>query len=258
MDYTFTAAQTDAAAAAFRSAIKLLAVTIPGSFVETGPNGTLLAVTHAAVPALNAVLSSAATPDAAEIAALAETAAKEAGQAPWSIRIRTEPSTAIRQTADKHGLTTAAQNAFMLLPLADRREVADIPVRRVKGVEFKLFAQVLGEGLGAPPAVVEPIYTARVLDQPGISAYVAEDEHGTAVSAGVSFLNDGYLGIGNFATLPRSQGGGHWRAIAETMLRDGSAAGAHTAYAHAADTELAFYGELEFRNAGSWTTLSVF
>jgi hypothetical protein len=41
MDYTFTAAQTDAAAAAFRSAIELLAVTIPGSFVETGPNGTL-------------------------------------------------------------------------------------------------------------------------------------------------------------------------------------------------------------------------
>ncbi|WP_127509412.1 hypothetical protein [Actinoplanes solisilvae] len=69
---------TDAAATAFRSAIEMLARTIPGSYVETGPTGTLLAVTHAAVPALNPILSAAAEPDAAEIA---EFASKKVGPA---------------------------------------------------------------------------------------------------------------------------------------------------------------------------------
>lgn len=227
------------------------------SSVESGAHGTLLAVTHAAIPALNPVLSSASEPDDSEIAVLASTATQKAGQAPWSIRVREEPSDAVRRIADRHGLVVASRQPFMLLPLAPRGGPA-VRVRRLTGKESTVFARILGAGFGAPPQIVEAIYTPEVLDHPLINAYAAEDELGASVSAGVSFLNDGYLGIGNLATVPELQHHGFGQAVAETILREGRAAGAHTAYLHSTDAALDLFERLGFRTVEHWTTLSAF
>jgi hypothetical protein len=72
-----------------------------------------------------------------EIAGLAETAAKQAGQSPWSIRIRHEPSTAIRQIAKTHGLPNAVRQPFMA-----RGRVTDIAPKVRSPIDVLAFAFV--------------------------------------------------------------------------------------------------------------------
>ncbi|MFI6762800.1 GNAT family N-acetyltransferase [Micromonospora sp. NPDC050417] len=254
---------TAKAALAFQAGIDELAAAIPGSYRERGAHGTLLAVTHAMVPALNPILSAAAKPDAAEIAALAEVADRESGQAPWSIRLRGEPDAEIVRTATRYGLTTTSRQPFMVVSIEGsgpaRPELAsEVRVRRLSGNESDVFAAVLSAGFGAPPEMISAIYTPDVLDNPIVSAYVAENDRGDAVSAGVAFLNDQYLGLANISTVPEFQRQGHGRALTEAILRDGHAAGARTAYLHASEPSLPFFESIGFSTKEYWTMLSAF
>ncbi|MEO3742534.1 GNAT family N-acetyltransferase [Plantactinospora sp. B5E13] len=254
---------TAKAALAFLSGMEDLAAAIPGTYRERGANGSLLALTRAMVPALNPILSAAATPDAAEIAALAEVAARESGPAPWSIRLRGEPTPEIVATATRYGLTTTSTQPFMLESLdgsgPTRPETAsEVRVRRLAGAESATFAAVLSAGFGAPPEMIAAIYTPAVLDSPGTSAYVAENDRGVPVSAGVAFRNDGFLGLANISTVPEFQRRGYGRALTEVILRDGRTAGAHTAYLHANEPSLPFFESVGFSTTEHWTMLSAF
>ncbi|RKR89925.1 acetyltransferase (GNAT) family protein [Micromonospora pisi] len=254
---------TAKAALAFQSGIEELAATIPGSYRERGANGTLLALTHAMVPALNPILSAAAKPDSAEIVALAEVAERESGQAPWSIRFRGEPDEEIARTATRYGLTTTSRQPFMIVSLegygpARPEPTTEVKVRRLSGDESDIFAAVLSAGFGAPPEMISAIYTPKVLDNPSISAYVAENDRGDAVSAGVAFLNDQYLGLANISTVPEFQRQGYGRALTEAILRDGHTAGAHAAYLHASELSLPFFESVGFSTKEYWTMLSAF
>ncbi|MEV4495705.1 GNAT family N-acetyltransferase [Micromonospora arborensis] len=254
---------TAKAALAFQAGIEDLAAAIPGSYRERSANGTLLALTRAMVPALNPILSAAATPDAAEIAALAEVADRESGPAPWSIRLRGEPGPEIMETATRYGLTTTSKQPFMLVSLdgygPTRPEpVSEVRVRRLSGDEAAIFAAVLSAGFGAPPEMISAIYMPAVLDRAGTSAYVAENDRGEAVSAGVAFLNDQYLGLANISTVPAFQRRGYGRALTEAMLRDGHTAGAQAAYLHADEPSLPFFESVGFGTTEYWTMLSAF
>lgn len=246
----------DPSAAAFADGIELLASAVPGAFHTRGPRGTLLALTHAAVPALNPILSPAAEPPATEIADLAAVAAERADGSPWSIRLRGEPPAAVLATAREHGLSSAARQPFMLLPLSPREAAAGIPVRRLAPSEYRIFSEVLSAGFGVPPAIIEAIYSAPVFGLAEITACVAEDGRGRPVATGISVLTGGFLAIGNLASRPDERGQGYARAVLDTLLGHGHAAGAHTAYLHADDATEPFFAGAGFTTAEHWTMLA--
>lgn len=245
---------------AFQEAVAELADLAPSGAVQRGHGSTFMAFTNSRIPALNVVMSVDSRPDPDDIALLAVALEKQAGELPWSIRLRGEPEEDIARFAAKHGLTTRSYQPFMLRPLAD----GDLPsaepdprVRRLHGSEYQTFADVLGSAFGAPAEVVTSLYTQDVLDRPSITAYVAES-NGVPAAAGLSMLAAGHVALGNIGTVLEERGRGLARALVDAMLRDGRTAGAHTAFLHSTDETVSFFEQAGFQTAEFWTSFSAF
>ncbi|MGP4045912.1 GNAT family N-acetyltransferase [Streptomyces sp. 2A115] len=247
------------AAGAFQGAVEALAGALPNGFVELGPGGALLAFTRSQIPALNGIVSTAPTPDKAEIGLLGEKAAAQARGLPWSIRLRGEPDAEIVDLAAAHGLTTLTRQPFMLLPLEGARPVPEFDaitsVRLLRNAEYETFATVLGAAFGAPPAVITSLYTPLVLGRPFVSAYLAEVD-GVPAAAGLAILTERHVGLANIGTLPDYRRRGLGRAVTETILRDALAAGAHTAYLHSTDEAVPLFERAGFRTEESWASFT--
>ncbi|MFD8613159.1 GNAT family N-acetyltransferase [Streptomyces sp. NPDC059631] len=250
------------AAEVFQAAVETLAGVVPDGFHERGPGGSLLAFTGSQIAALNGILSvDPASAAPAEIELLSTRAEQRGAGLPWSIRLRGEPEEKIVRIAADHGLTTITRQPFMLLPLTDGslpvpETVPDsVRVRPLGGDEHETFATVLGGAFGAPPAIISGLYTPAVLDQPFLTAYVAEVE-GVPAAAGLSIVTDQHVGLVNIGTLPAYRRRGIGRAVTGTILREASAAGAHTAYLHSTDEAVPLFAHLGFRTEESWTAFT--
>ena len=248
----------DSSALAFRAAIEMLAEATPGAHHELRAHGTLLAITGAMIPALNPILSPAAEPDVDEIVALAEVAGREAGRSPWSIRIRDEPHAKLVEVAQRSGLSTKATQPFMVRSLDGEPSAGEIPVRRLAGRDYAEFAAVLGAGFGVPAEIISGVFTEQVLDHPQITAYIADSDNGVAAAAAIAFVTDRHLGMANFVWLPELHGPDYGGAVIEASLRDGRAAGAHTAYVHATDSLVPYFETFGFTTREHWSMLSAF
>ncbi|MBL7258899.1 GNAT family N-acetyltransferase [Paractinoplanes lichenicola] len=158
------------------------------------------------------------------------------------------------------GLSCTEQQIFMVAEREGRSSTGSVPadlalVRRLASDEYDTFADVAGRSFGVAPATVSSVYTAEVLANPQIGAYVAETRSGTPVAAGVGILNDGHLGIANVGTIPSFRRQGYARVLTETILRRGALAGAHTAYLHAGPETVPFFERLGFTTRADWTML---
>ncbi|MBU2664890.1 GNAT family N-acetyltransferase [Actinoplanes bogorensis] len=169
--------------------------------------------------------------------------------------LRSRPRSRPR-TADRLGLTEP--RILMVAAMDGRRSAGSVPddlalVRRLASDEYETFAGVVGSAFGVPPGDVSAAYTAEVLANPLIGAYVAETHSGTPVAAGVAILTAGHLGIANVGTVAGFRRSGYARVLTETMLRRGALAGAGTAYLHATDETVPFFERLGFTT--SWPML---
>ncbi|CAM5292728.1 MULTISPECIES: GNAT family N-acetyltransferase [Streptomyces] len=248
------------AAEAFQTATEWLAGVLPDGLHERGPGGALLAVTRSMIPLLNSIMSVTDVPDAAEIGLLCEKAAPHVAQLPWSIRLRGEPGAEIAGIAAARGLRTLTRQPFMLLSLdedRDSRESARGPVtvRPLRDDEDQTFATVLGAAFGAPPMIITSLYTPLVLGQPFVRAYLAEVD-GVPAGAGLAILTERHVGLANIGTLRDHRRRGVGRALTEAILRDGRAAGAHTAYLHSSEEALPLFERAGFRTRESWATFT--
>ncbi|GAB2569127.1 hypothetical protein Aab01nite_08050 [Paractinoplanes abujensis] len=165
-----------------------------------------------------------------------------------------------RQRSAATGLGCTEQQIFMVAGLDGRHSTGSVPadlalVRRLASDEYETFADITGRAFDVAPAAVAALYTAEVLANPRIGAYVAETHNGTAVAAGVGLLTDGHLGIANVATIPAFRRQGYARVLTETILRRGALAGAHTAYLHAAHETVPFFERLGFTTRADWSLL---
>ncbi|MGY5045427.1 GNAT family N-acetyltransferase [Streptomyces sp. 900105755] len=234
---------------------------VPGATRRSGPQGTLLALTQAQIPALNVVMNIAEDPDGEEVADLAAVAAKEAEERgfPWSIRLRGRPDEAIARTADEYGLSCESEQLFMVMPLtgssASQAQDGPVRVRALRGGESNDFAEVVGAGFGAPPVIISSAYTPAVLDAQEITAYLAEID-GVAVAAGLGVMAEGHVGVINIATLPQYRRRGHAQFMIERILSDGRVAGAHTAYLHTSNETVSLFESIGFRTTEKWTSLT--
>lgn len=248
------------AARAFLETVEELARIAPGGAIQRGAGGAVLAFTGSRIPALNVVMSADLHPEPKEIALFSTAAEIRADGLPWTIRLRGEPGAEISRIAADHGLTARTRQPFMLRPLT----VADRPftesrrprIRQLSGSEYETFAAVLGAVAGAPPSVVSSLYTADVLDQPSITAYVAEADDGAPVATVLTVVTAGHLALANVCTLPEYRRRGLARALTGTALRDGQAAGAHTAFLHSTEEALPLFEQAGFRTAEFWTLFS--
>ncbi|MBG7702873.1 GNAT family N-acetyltransferase [Streptomyces sp. MC1] len=248
------------AAKAFQAATERLADVLPNGLHERGPRGALLAVTGSMIPMLNSIMSVTDVPDAAEIELLCEKAAPHVARLPWSIRLRGEPGAEILGIAAAHGLRTLTQQPFMLLSLDEDRDNREsgqgtVTVRPLDDDEHQTFATVLGAAFGAPPMIISSLYTPFVLRQPFVRAYLAEVD-GVPAGAGLAILTERHVGLANIGTLRDHRRQGVGRAVTEAILRDGRAAGAHTAYLHSSDEALPLFEQVGFRTEESWATFT--
>ncbi|WP_250034757.1 GNAT family N-acetyltransferase [Paractinoplanes maris] len=172
--------------------------------------------------------------------------------------VRSRPR--VRPTDTLLGLTGGDEQHFMTAGLEGRTSTGSVPaelalVRRLASDEYETFAHVAGQAFGVPDEVVARVYTAEVLANPLIGAYVAETTSGLVVAAGAGLLTRNQLGVANVGTLPAYRGQGYARVLTEAILRRGRAAGAHTAYLHASDDTVPFFERLGFVPRAEWTML---
>ncbi|MFJ3672456.1 GNAT family N-acetyltransferase [Streptomyces sp. NPDC090106] len=249
-----------AAAEAFQAATERLADVVPNGFHQRGPADALLTVTGSLIPVLNGIMSVSDVPDAQEITLLCEKLQPYVEQLPWSIRLRGEAGQEITGLAARHGLTTRTEQPFMLLSLKDAQErqgtgSGSVTVRPLAADEHETFATVLGTAFGAPPMIISSLYTPHVLGQPFVTTYLAETD-GTPVGAGLAIVGERHVGLANIGVLPVHRRRGAGRALVEAILRDASAAGAHTAYLHSSDEALPLFEQLGFRTRESWSVFT--
>lgn len=173
-------------------------------------------------------------------------------------RVRSRPR--LRSVPTQLGLTGGDEQQFMTTGLERRSSTGSVPaelalVRRLASDEDDTFARVVGQAFGVPEEEVARVYTAEVLANPLIGAYVAETTSGLVVAAGAGLLARNQLGVANVGTLPDHRGQGYARVLTEAILRRGRAAGAHTAYLHASDDTVPFFERLGFTTQDGWTML---
>jgi len=172
--------------------------------------------------------------------------------------LRSRPRT--RGATTRLGLTCGAGQRFMVAEFEGRTSTGSVPaelahIRRLASDEYETFADVVGRSFGVPAEAVARVYTAEVLANPLIGAYVAETTSGLAVAAGAGLLTQSHLGVANVGTLPEYRGRGYARVLTEAILRRGKAAGAHTAYLHTDDDTVPFFARLGFTPRADQTML---
>ncbi|MEU5377490.1 MULTISPECIES: GNAT family N-acetyltransferase [unclassified Streptomyces] len=255
--------RVDAAARAWGAALLHIAGADPRMRREAGRDETWMVVTGSPAPSVNGVfcLARVPAPDQVELLAdrAARTAAQYAGPVSWSVQVRSHPTEAIVRTAATHGLTAQSWEPFMVrdLEAAPQSAPSDSPLRMraVDGSEADLYAATLGACFQAPKEIFTPLFTAAVLDAPGITAYLGEID-GIPVATGMGILLDGHIGVFNISTAAAHRKRGYGALITEHVVRQGHHQGARTAYLRASDMAVSMYASLGFTLAEHWTYLT--
>ncbi|MGS2642676.1 GNAT family N-acetyltransferase [Streptosporangium sp. LJ11] len=243
----------DRMAAAYFDAIELLCEVTPmGWYAERGT--ARAAVTRAGVATLNAAYDTAPEPDRES---LDEMATEVGGQgAPWSIMVRGEAGDEIVGLAARHGLVERSDLWLLACAAGDivfrTGAVERKPVRQVGAAESDLYTEALTQGFEAPEGVFGSLMGGGVLDADPITGYLAE-ESGRPTGTGLGIRAPGVVGVFNIAVVPAARSRGLGRAITETVLLDGVAAGADAAYLHTSAMGRPLYESMGFRPVEKWT-----
>jgi N-acetylglutamate synthase len=241
-------------AAAFYSAITLLAQAHPAGWSVLGANGTELLISGSQMSSLNGVFARDLAPDAAEIARLAPFAA--AAGLPWSIAVRGEPTPEILEIARRHGRTARHDTPMLVCPAESTRlRGGDTSrVRQITSADREVFAATLAAGFNAPASVIRSLMVDELIDPP-FAAYLVE-LGGIPVATGFGIRTGDHIGVYDIAVLPRFRGRGFGRLVTERVMLDGFAAGATTAYLQSSSAGRPLYESMGFRTLETWTYLT--
>ena len=240
---------------AFAATIETMIAAIPGGIWRTGPHDALIGVTGSPTPLQNAVFSAGLHPDAEEIARLAA-AIQDLG-VPWSLQLRGEPGPEVVKLAAAHGLTERSQARFMIRQAGDEDgrplpEDGGARIRRLGGDENRSYIDALAAGFDIPAVFFAPVSPPSVLDDPDVTAYLAEQD-GVPVCTGMLIMDGDHAGVYNISTPPQHRRSGHARRMTEAILHDAYANGARTAFLIPSETSLGLYESLGFRTIEPWT-----
>ncbi|MEV6373712.1 GNAT family N-acetyltransferase [Micromonospora musae] len=243
----------DRMAAAYSDAIEFLCgVTPKGWYAEQGT--ARAAVTRAGAATLNVAYDTTREPDLSALDKMATEVGRQAER--WSIMVR-EADDDVAALAARHGLVNRSELPLLACAAAElvfragptQRE----PVRRVGATESDRYTEALTEGFEAPEGTFGPLMGGGVLDADPITGYLAEEKTGKPAGTGLGIVTNGVVGVFNIAVAPSARGRGLGRAITETVLSDGIAAGAEAAYLHSSEMGRPLYESMGFRVVEDWT-----
>ncbi|WBB68375.1 GNAT family N-acetyltransferase [Micromonospora sp. WMMD812] len=246
----------DRMAAAYFDAIELLCrVTPKGWYAERGTARG--AVTHARIATLNAAYDTAREPDLGSLDEMAGEVGRQAAH--WSIMVRGDAGDEVAGLAARHGLLERSDLPLLACTAGDIRYGAGAAqrklVRQVDAGESDLYTEALTQGFEAPEDAFGPLMGGGVLDAGPVTGYLAE-ESGRTTGTGLGIHTAGVVGVFNIAVVPSARGRGLGRAITETVLCDGVAAGADAAYLHASAMGRPLYESMGFRLVENWTVFT--
>ncbi|NBH07407.1 GNAT family N-acetyltransferase [Amycolatopsis sp. SID8362] len=242
---------TDRAARAWITTMALFAETQPSGFHRDGPAGTAELVTGAPMPLLNGIISTAAEPDADEIAEFA--GSPRLTSVAWSLQVRGgRVDDRIAATAAAHDLGQRTLLPFMLKDLESAVEPEAIAVREVSSVDSALYRTTMAAGYEGPAELFSVFAAPSVLDHLAMHGYVAEID-GTGVATSFGVLVDDMVGVFNIAVPPPFRRRGYGRAATAAVLRDAYALGARTAFLHASPLGVPLYEAMGFVHAENWS-----
>ncbi|TDC38694.1 N-acetyltransferase [Micromonospora sp. 15K316] len=242
----------DRMAAAYFDAIEFLCeVTPKGWYAEQGT--ARAAVTQARVATLNVAYDTTREPDLGALDKMATEVGRQAER--WSIMVR-KADDDVAALAARHGLLNRSEMPLMACDAKDLVFRVGLeqrkPVRRVGAAESDLYTEVLTEGFEAPEGIFGSLMGGGVLDADPVSGYLAE-ESGRPAGTGLGIVTRGVVGVFNIAVAASARGCGLGRAITETVLADGIAAGADAAYLQSSEMGRPLYESMGFRLVENWT-----
>lgn len=219
---------------------------------------TLLAFLGTPIAELNTVLCIGSEADAPEVAEFADELARE--NVPWSIQTRGEPSPEVLRIAAGHGLTERHTHPMMVLRRISADGVtqqlpAGVRVRTVGADDSALYRRALSDCFGVPLELCDAVGGASLLADDAIRAYVLEVDD-AVVATGLSSRTEGYFGIHNVAVLPEHRRKGYGRIMTAAVLRDGFAAGGHTAFLTGSEDGVSLYKSMGFETVIDRTCLT--
>jgi ribosomal protein S18 acetylase RimI-like enzyme len=221
----------------------------------------LTLVSGAAIPSLNAAISTTPDSTAASGQALDEAASEVAGTGlPWSLIVRGAASDTAVALAVRYGLTEREDVLLMGCAAADvaprSGPASGSLIRPVGAASAVSYADALAEGFEVPGDVFGSLMSGAVLDAPGFTCYLAEAD-GSPTATGMGVQGDGVIGVFNVSVVPSARSRGLGRAMTQRVMADGFAAGADTAYLNPSQQGLALYESMGFRVIETWTTFTV-
>lgn len=213
-------------------------------------------VTGVRVPVLNQVRAIAPDPDPADLARAM--AAIDELDLPWVLRSRHEPGPVVRRLAADYGLTSERRSSLMVCAATDlsmsRQVPAGLSVDVVGADRWREYTELLEQAFEVPPAQFGTLVGGSLLDQPAICGYLGRTSQGP-VGTAMSILGLGVLSLFNIGVLPEARRHGLGRALTETALIDGLAAGAETICLQTSAGGRRLYESLGFREEERWYTL---
>ncbi|MFF3565611.1 GNAT family N-acetyltransferase [Streptomyces sp. NPDC002574] len=242
-------------ASAYADLLENLASLVTGR-TRRGPRGAVLAVTGAPVASLNGIVVPALEPDPDEIA---ELAASEPWDLPWSIHVRGVPGPGVTEVAARHGLIAFHRSPLMVRHpgqgMPEERAVGALKVRAIDVGEFGRYAAIMAEGFEVPSEVFRT-FADPALDRMDGATFVLAEVDGVPVGTGMAVVTGDLTGIFNISTLPAHRRRGYGAAVTAELVRAGYAAGATTAFLYASEMGEPVYAAAGFRTEEHLTTIS--
>jgi N-acetylglutamate synthase len=247
---------TDLAARALLSALRLIVREVPGLYEKPAGPDVVSLVSGLPEPILNGVFAAGPSP---ELGQLKDAADGLAGLAlPWSIQLRGEPGWEAEQLAASYGRTGRVAIPLMVCDLTrhepDRPARAAGRVRVVGPGDQPAYVAALAAGFEVPPDRMAPFGAPQILARPEVVAYAADDD-GQVVSVGLGLFSGDCAGVFNIATRPAYRGRGYGRAMTSRIMADGLTRGARLAYLQSTPAGYSLYRSLGFRTAETWNYL---
>jgi predicted GNAT family acetyltransferase len=247
----------DSPARALERANALLARILPGGDAGTDASGIGRIVIPVPVPWLSGLFVAQQSVDRDRLRAMADEFVQRGK--PWSIRVVGPVPDAVTEVAGELGLVPEAVATLVAPldgPLRTPLEHPDEEHRRVETVEdVRAWAAICDAALGLPEGTSATMTTADLIAEPSARTYLALRD-GVAVATAISMLDArGWLGVFSVTTLPEARRRGISERLVRTVLAEGAAAGAHTAYLQSTDMARPMYERIGFRDAGDDTVV---
>lgn len=248
------AVAAEAAADAYFASISRIIDLSPGMYMRREADGTRVMFTGLPSEIINQVAAGPESDLSVVEALVEELSAKEV---PWSFLIRGEVGSDLTKLAARYGRTASLSYPLLVWDVGSLPEsvTLDATVRELSGREHDVYGDLMVENFGMPREIVSFQARSEVLDEPGITAFVAEVA-GEAVGVGFNTITGDYVALAGGAILPAHRRRGYYRALVTARLKRATSAGVRYAITRPTPMSRPLFESLGFRYAETWTILS--